>query len=202
MTVLGRTIDDALGEAFDKAATMLDLGYPGGPKLDALAERGDASRHALPVSLLGPDSLDFSFSGLKTALLYAVYGPPVRRGAGPLRPAGGPALSDADKADFAASFQRAAVAAVIRKVERALDRFAFTTLLVGGGVSANRSLRAELNELSGARDLDLRLPPLQYCQDNAAMIAALATDRLAAGEVDDWSLSASPQTALTLTADR
>ncbi len=186
---LGRTIDDAVGEAFDKAAVILGLDYPGGPAVDRLARRGDDTAHDLPVALLGPDSLDFSFSGLKTALLYRVCGRPSPAAPRP-RP-GAASLSEPQRADFAASFERAAVTAVMRKLERALDRFDVTTLLVGGGVSANTRLRIELQSLAGRHGLDLRLPALEYCVDNAAMIAGLAAARLAAGERDDWTLSAS-----------
>jgi N6-L-threonylcarbamoyladenine synthase len=191
---LGRTIDDAIGEAFDKAAAILDLGYPGGPAIDRAAGDGDDRAHDLPVSMLDRESLDFSFSGLKTALLYAAHGRPTGRGASPRRD--GPPLSDRARADFAASFQRAAVTAVLRKLGRALDRHPVRTLLVGGGVSANTRLRAELTALAGDRGLDLRLPPMAYCLDNAAMIAGLAAARLAAGERDDLTLTAAAGSAV------
>ena len=187
--LLGKTIDDAVGEAFDKAAVILGLDYPGGPAVDRLARDGDDTAHDLPVSMLGRDSLDFSFSGLKTALLYLVCGRP---GSGrPRVQAGAAPLTDRQRADFAASFQRAAVTAIMRKLERALDQYDVATLLVGGGVSANTRLRSELEALAGRRDLDLRLPAMEYCVDNAAMIAGLAAARLAAGQHDDWTLSAS-----------
>ncbi len=187
--VIGRTIDDAVGEAFDKAAVILGLGYPGGPAVDRLAAEGDEHAHDLPVSRLGPDSFDFSFSGLKTALLYKVCGQPL--GAGKQFERDGSALSDRERADFAASFQRAAVKALIVKVNRALDRFDTDTLLVGGGVSANSRLRDELDALARARDITVRLPAPEYCLDNAAMIAGLASTRYRAGLFDDWTLSAS-----------
>ncbi len=192
--VLGRTIDDAVGEAYDKAAVILGLDYPGGPAIDRLARQGDDQAHDLPVALLGRDSLDFSFSGLKTALLYAVRGTPKGPGNQFERDAGD--LTDAQRADFAASFQRAAVTALVAKLQRALDRVAVGTLLVGGGVSANSLLRARVETLARERGLVLRLPAPEYCMDNAAMIAGLAAARYAAGSFDDWTLSASTRSAV------
>ena len=190
--LIGRTIDDAVGEAFDKAANILELGYPGGPEIDRVARLGDDAALEFPVASLAPESLDFSFSGLKTSLLYAVRderpqpvnavagGSPVERRAVP-----------ASVADFAASFQRAAVTALIRKLRRALQRHAeVRSLVVGGGVSANSRLRAELADLAGRNALALRLPRMEYCVDNAAMIAGHAAARFRAGLLDDWCLSA------------
>jgi N6-L-threonylcarbamoyladenine synthase len=197
MTLLGKTIDDAVGEAYDKAATILGLGYPGGPKLDALAQSGDDRAHQLPVTMLGAESLDFSFSGLKTALLYAVCGQPSGRGETARLERDASKLSQKQKADFAASFQRAAVAALMKKLRRALDQVPEArALLIGGGVSANSRLRAELASLANSQGLDLRLPKLEYCLDNAAMIAGAAAARFTAKQFDDWSLAASPQSAL------
>ena len=193
--VIGRTIDDAVGEAYDKAAVILGLGYPGGPAVDRLAAEGDDHAHDLPVSRLGRDSLDFSFSGLKTALLYRVCGQPLGSGKQFERDAS--SLTDRQRADFAASFQRAAVTALIVKVNRALDRFDANTLLVGGGVSANSRLREELDALARDRGITVRLPPPEYCLDNAAMIAGLAAARYRAGMFDDWTLSASTRSAAT-----
>ena len=190
--LVGRTIDDAVGEAYDKAAVILGLDYPGGPALDSLAQHGDDSVCELPVATLGRESLDFSFSGLKTALLYAVCGRPERGDDGGRYERAGD-LTDTQRADFAASFQRAAVSAIMVKLTRALDRFGVDTLVVGGGVSANSRLRAELAVLACERGLRLRLPPMEYCVDNAAMIAGLAAVKLAAGAVDDLSLSPSTQ---------
>ncbi len=201
MRRLGATIDDAIGEAYDKVATILGLEYPGGPKLDKLAQSGDDRAHEFPVSLLEPGSLDFSYSGLKTAVLYAVRGKPVRDGKDVRFERDHADLSESEKADLAASFQLAAVAAVLKKVERALENTATggtgacRSLLVGGGVSANSRLRAELPTLADNFDLDLRLPPMRYCLDNAAMIAGLAHEKLNAGDVDDLSLQAVPTTA-------
>ncbi len=192
--VIGRTIDDAVGEAYDKAAVILGLGYPGGPAVDRLAAAGDDHAHDLPVSRLGRESLDFSFSGLKTALLYKVCGQPL--GSGKQFERDGSALTDRQRADFAASFQRAAVTALMVKVNRALDRFDADTLLVGGGVSANSRLRSELDALARARNITVRLPAPEHCLDNAAMIAGLAAARYRAGMFDDWTLTASTRSGV------
>jgi N6-L-threonylcarbamoyladenine synthase len=193
---LGRTIDDAVGEAYDKAAAMLDLGHPGGPKIDALAALGDDHAYDLPISRLGPGSLDFSFSGLKTALLYAIRGTPSRDGRFE-RDAG--QLTEQQRRDLAASFQRAAVRALLLKTERALERLRqddqpLASIIVGGGVSANTRLRREMTELGQRRGLPVRLPKMAYCMDNAAMIAGLAHARLALGESDGLTLRAIPTT--------
>ncbi len=196
---LGATIDDALGEAFDKAATILGLPYPGGPSLDRLTQSpgADDRAHDFPVSRLAPGSLDFSFSGLKTSLLYAVRGKP--------RPGGGferdhSWLNESSRADLAASFQRAAIHAVILKLERALERAnadgpPCRALLAGGGVTVNSRLRRELQDFARANALDLRLPPAPYCVDNAAMIAGLGYHLLRAGRTAGLDLAAMPTTA-------
>lgn len=199
LTRLGSTIDDAVGEAFDKAAAMLGLPHPGGPNLDRLARAGNDRAHDFPVSRLAPDSLDFSFSGLKTAVLYAVRGAPVRDGATTRFERDHDALSEQEKADAAASFQRAAVRALMLKLERALERRApragFRAVLVGGGVSANSRLRAELETFARERGVRVLVPPMKYCLDNAAMLGGLAHHRLIAGDVDDLTLRAEPTTA-------
>lgn len=198
---LGATIDDAMGEAFDKAATILGLAYPGGPNLDRLANEAGANDAAVefPISRLGKGSLDFSFSGLKTSLLYAVRGVP-----GALPPRGGEGRGGVGEPpaprDFAASFQKAACAAAILKIERAIDAAAargvsYRAVLTGGGVTANTRLRRELLTVGARRGLPVFLPRLEWCVDNAAMIAGLGYQRLRAGECDDWSLAAQPTTA-------
>ncbi|HRP63923.1 MAG TPA: tRNA (adenosine(37)-N6)-threonylcarbamoyltransferase complex transferase subunit TsaD [Phycisphaerales bacterium] len=194
--LIGHTIDDAIGEAYDKAATILQLGYPGGPRLDKLAQLGNEDAHDLPVSMLGKTSLDFSFSGLKTSLLYAVCGQPVGRGSDAALPRDASMLTDVEKSDFAASFQRAAVSAILLKVRRALKTYKVKTLLTGGGVTANSRLRKELTDLAKARGMDVRLPRMAYCLDNAAMIAGYAAWKYEAGRFDDWSLAASPRAAI------
>lgn len=192
---LGATIDDAIGEAFDKAAAILEAGYPGGPAIEKLAESGDPAAYELPRSLLDKHSLDFSFSGLKTALLYTVCGRPQGRGKHASFPRSAEDLDERTRADLAASFQRAAIEALIIKIERAIDALAeqgepARSLIVGGGVSANGLLRRRLVELADERALTLRVPPMALCLDNGAMIAGLAHHQLVAGEADDLELPA------------
>jgi N6-L-threonylcarbamoyladenine synthase len=191
---LGSTIDDAIGEAFDKAATILGLAYPGGPNLDRLAQTpgADDRAHDFPISRIAPDSLDFSFSGLKTSLLYAVRGIPQRGGQFERDHTW---LSDASRADLAASFQRAAVRAVTLKLERALQLAPYRAILAGGGVTANSLLRRELEALARSHQLPLFLPSLDLCVDNAAMIAGLGYQLHAAGRVSELSLQATPTTS-------
>ena len=198
---LGATIDDAMGEAYDKAAVILGLPHPGGPNLDRLARSAGVNDRAedFPISRLSPTSLDFSFSGLKTAMLYAVRGVPNGPRQHVQHPVP-PPLTDARRADLAASFQRAACAAAALKLTRAYELLVSRgqrprTLLVGGGVSANSRLRAELATFAAARGMALHLPKLDYCVDNAAMIAGLAHPLLAAGRTSDLSLEPIPTTA-------
>ena len=187
---VGRTIDDAVGEAYDKAAVILGLPYPGGPHLDRLAAAGDPSRFDLPRSPLGPDSLDFSFSGLKTALLYAVRGHPTGRGPHAAFPRSERDLTDADRRDLAAAFQHAAMDAVATKLRRAVDRFRPHQVILGGGVSANSLLRARCRQLQHDTGIPVLTPALPFCLDNAAMIAGQAHHRLAAGDTDPLDLPA------------
>lgn len=200
---LGGTIDDAMGEAFDKAAAILGLPYPGGPNLDRLAQRpgADDGAHEFPVSRLGSRSLDFSFSGLKTSLLYAVRGRPLPGGQFERDHSW---LGEASRADLAASFQAAAVQAVILKLQRALDHLAAgrgdadgptRSLLAGGGVTANSRLRRELSAFAADRGLVLRLPAPRYCVDNAAMIAGLGSRLARAGRTSGLDLRAVPTSA-------
>ena len=159
--LLGATRDDAAGEALDKAGRLMGLGYPGGAEIDRLARTGDPAAFPFPVGMRSGDSLDFSFSGLKTALVYAV------RDLAPDR-----ALER--RADLAASFQRAVVDSLMLKLEQALDRTGARRLAIGGGVAANSELRARVRALCDLRGLDLKVPPPALCTDNAAMIAAAA----------------------------
>ena len=191
MTLLGRTIDDAVGEAYDKVAAILGLGFPGGPIVDRRARAGDAEAVRFPRTLLEPDSLDFSFSGLKTAVLYHVCGKPTGRGRGAAFPRDAGALSDAERSDVCAAFQAAAMDVVIAKLERAASGLGdCRSLLVGGGVSANSLLRERAAAFGAGRGLDVRLPKMAYCLDNAAMIAGLAHHHLEAGRTDDRTLEA------------
>ncbi len=156
--VLGQTRDDAAGEAFDKVAKMLGLGYPGGPRIDALAAVGNPRAIRFPRSFLGPDTLDFSFSGVKTAVLYY------------LRDNGAPA-TDAALADLCASFQHSVVEVLVQKTLRAVEMTGAHTVTIAGGVSANTGLRSSLGSVCAARGLQLFTPRLEYCMDNGAMIA-------------------------------
>jgi len=201
ITLLAETLDDAAGEAFDKAAVILDAGYPGGPAIQRLAERGDPTAEDFPRSLLEPDSLDFSFSGLKTALLYRVRGQPVGRGKAATFERDAGDLGDRERADIAASFQQAIIGVVVTKLTRALDRMAADagparSLIVGGGVSANAPLRAALARLAADRGLELHIPPMALCVDNAAMIAGLAHHHLQAGDTATLDLPAVATTAM------
>jgi N6-L-threonylcarbamoyladenine synthase len=149
--VLGQTLDDAAGEAFDKGARLLGLGYPGGPEVDRLAKEGDPEAFDFPRS--APGELDFSFSGLKTSLLYKVR-----------------EFADPPLADLAASYQRAIVDALVARTRRALERTGLQRLAIGGGVAANSELRQAVSELG----VPVWVPPVELCTDNAAMIAGAA----------------------------
>jgi N6-L-threonylcarbamoyladenine synthase len=166
--LLGATIDDAAGEAFDKVAALLGLGFPGGPAVEYEAARGHPEAHALPRAFIHEERLDFSFSGLKTAVLYKVRGQDGSRG-GPL-PAG------IARADLAAGFQKAVVDVLVAKARQALRRTGMRTLAVGGGVAANRSLRAALEQMAQEEKTQLFIPPLSLCTDNVAM-AAVAVEK-------------------------
>jgi len=181
ITILGTAIDDAAGEAFDKVASILELGFPGGPVVDRVAQAGNPLAYDFPRTMLDKGSLDFSFSGLKTAVLYRVHGPG--------RTSGGLSkLSPQDVTDVAASFQRAVVEVLVAKTMRAVEQTGVRTVVVGGGVAANRELRGALAAACEEHGIKLHLTPTCYCTDNAAMIAALATHLLAAGRVDDLLL--------------
>ncbi|NBW96453.1 MAG: tRNA (adenosine(37)-N6)-threonylcarbamoyltransferase complex transferase subunit TsaD [Planctomycetia bacterium] len=183
---LGGTIDDAAGEAFDKAASLLGLGYPGGPWIERAAAGGDPRAHRLPRPLAGDrDRLDFSFSGLKTALRYLVRPP----GA----PADTPPPTGRRLADLAASFQQAAVDSIVAKIDLALARTGCRTLLVGGGVTANALLRATLEALAHDRGVAVAIPPRELCTDNAAM-GAIAWERIERGDDDGLDLDVRPGT--------
>jgi len=174
---LGTTLDDALGEAFDKTAKLLGLGHPGGPEVERWAARGRADRFALPRPLRGSAEPHFSFSGLKTAL---------REAAEATAP-----LGETDIADLCASFQAAAVEATIDRVDRAMAMYqsgragdALPALVAAGGVAANRAMREALGRLAAARGFTLTVPPPALCTDNAAMIAWAGAERLALGLTD------------------
>jgi len=188
--LVGSTIDDAAGEAYDKVSAILGLGYPGGPIIDKFAEKGDPDSIKFPRTLLGRDSLDFSFSGLKTAVLYHVRGVP-QKGVGwalPTKP-----LTDPQLANISASFQAACIDVITTKLKRAAKRLRAKSILIGGGVSANRGLRIALKQFP----LPVLFPPLQYCTDNAAMSAALAHLFYENQSFSPLSLDAIPQSQFT-----
>jgi N6-L-threonylcarbamoyladenine synthase len=166
--LLGGTIDDAAGEAFDKVAAILGLGFPGGPAVEREAALGDPKAFALPRSFLHADRLEFSFSGLKTAVLYALHGPSTTRG-----PMPGPGTV---RANLAASFQQAVIDVLVAKCRQALQKTNEKRLAVGGGVCANRGLRTALEGMAQRERIELFIPPMSLCTDNAAM-AAVAVEK-------------------------
>ena len=174
LELLGTTIDDAAGEAFDKVANILQLGYPGGPQIDRVARAGNPRAVSFPRSLLSGQSLDFSFSGIKTAVLYECYGRNARgRGTSPPPPEAVP--------DLAASFQEAVVDVLVEKSIRAALSRGVGTLVAGGGVACNSRLRARLAEEAGKVGLRLRFAAPALCTDNAAMVAGIGYHLVAAG---------------------
>ena len=183
MEMVGGTIDDAAGEAFDKVASLLGLGYPGGPSIEKAAANGDPQRFSFPRAFLKEDRLDFSFSGLKTAVRYALFGQNAARTDAP--------LDSKTIADAAASFQSAVVEVLVAKCRQACKRFAMTRLCVGGGVAANSALRQHLETMCQSEGIVLVVPPLSWCTDNAAM-AAVVVDRFRRGESDPLDIDAAP----------
>jgi len=183
MTLMGSTRDDAAGEAFDKVAAILGLGFPGGPAVECEAAAGNPKAYALPRAFSDDGRLEFSFSGLKTAVLYACHGQDVSR-ASP--PSPGP-----KRADLAASFQAAVVDVLVLKCKQALRRSGLQRLAVGGGVSANKPLRAALAVMCEKLGAELFIPPVNLCTDNAAM-AALAVEKWKRGEFAPADLDAEP----------
>lgn len=177
--VLGKTIDDAAGEAFDKFAKMLGLGFPGGVQIDKHSQKGSKNFHSFPRGMLSHDSLDFSFSGLKTAGLRKLE-----------------SMSTEDiKSELynlCASYQEAIVDTLVTKLDRAYEKTKIKNILITGGVSANSRLRSAGSEWADRRKLNLIVPPLRYCTDNAAMIGYAGMERLNRGEFSDLSLGVSP----------
>ncbi len=180
---LGATRDDAAGEAFDKVAKVLGLGYPGGPVVDRLAAKGDAGRFAIPVPMARKDSLEFSFSGVKSfvARHVAEHGKP---------------STEADVADVCAGFQRAVVTSLVKKAVRAALAEKVPGLVLGGGVAANRELRETAARACARAGLLFAVPPFASCTDNAAMIAYAGSQRLVRGERDAFSFTTATRTSL------
>src|SRR4051794_36559175 len=170
VTLIGSTIDDPVGEAYDKVAAILGLGSPGGPILDRLAATGDPRALDFPRTTLGRESLDFSFSGLKTAVLYHVRGVPRRGGPSVRAPTTTPPPQGRALADIAASFQAACVDVIAKKLKRAARQIGARSAIIGGGVSANQGLRAALKDFP----IPVHFPELRHCTDNAAMSAGHA----------------------------
>ncbi|NQU76556.1 MAG: tRNA (adenosine(37)-N6)-threonylcarbamoyltransferase complex transferase subunit TsaD [Planctomycetes bacterium] len=199
VTALGQTIDDAPGEAFDKVANILHLGYPGGPAVERMAREGTAGAVPLPVTLLKDGSLDFSFSGLKTAVLYHVNGVPGARLSpdaagrkGPGYGKGAENLTRQELADIAASFQAVVAEILAVKCRRAVEYSGARSIVLGGGVARNSVVRARVEEMANRLGCPLRMPAMAYCTDNAAMIAGLAYHQYLAGDLADLDLEASP----------
>jgi len=174
--IVGQTIDDAAGECFDKSARLLDLPYPGGPEISKLAENGDSKRFKLPRPMLNRDNLNFSFSGLKTAVMYAVKGHGV--------------LSDQDRADMAASVETAICEVLVKKSVRACKQEGVESLVIAGGVAANRCLRSMLADQSESQGIEVYLPQAKYCTDNAAMIcyAGFLNQNASKAVLTDWDV--------------
>jgi N6-L-threonylcarbamoyladenine synthase len=180
---LGGTRDDAAGEAFDKVAAILGLGFPGGPAVEREAAAGDPRAYSFPRTFLDDARLEFSFSGLKTAVLYACHGQDVSRADPP--PPG------KTRADLAASFQAAVVEVLVGKCKQALRQTGLSRLAVGGGVTANKALRVALEAMTAKEGVELCIPPMSLCTDNAAM-AALAVEKWQRGEFAPVDLDAEP----------
>ena len=167
-TQVGGTIDDAAGEAFDKVGKILGLGYPAGPEIDTISQKGNEKAILFPRSYLKKDSLDFSFSGVKTAVLYHCRGQDSKN-AGEM-----PELKEGEIADLAASFQEAVVDVLVNKTIFAATRYSVKSIILGGGVACNSRLRQKLTDAAKQRDIPLYYPSKKLCMDNAAMVAGLA----------------------------
>ncbi|HLF13606.1 MAG TPA: tRNA (adenosine(37)-N6)-threonylcarbamoyltransferase complex transferase subunit TsaD [Bacteroidota bacterium] len=189
--ILGETLDDAAGEAFDKVAKMLGLPFPGGPAIERLAREGNPSFVAFPRSMAGDGTLNFSFSGVKTAVLYWLRDHP-GLATDPDGPGGRKLL-----ADLCASFQAAVVEVLVMKTLAARERFGVSDVAVAGGVSANGELRHKLTAAASRCGFTLHVPPLEFCTDNAAMIALIGYKKLLAGAASPYGLQADPNMVMT-----
>lgn len=173
--VLGETLDDAIGEVYDKVARVLDLPYPGGPNIEKYAEQGTPS-YELPIPM-NNDELNFSYSGLKSAVINLVHNEKQRG-------------NEIRKYDLAASFQKVAIDELVRKTELAIKKYNIKRLIVAGGVTANKYLRSEMEKLANKYDVNLTVPPIKYCTDNAAMIGCAAYPLYLKNDFTDYSLNA------------
>ena len=180
--VIGESLDDAAGEAFDKVAKMLDLPYPGGPFVAELAQRGDSRRFRFPRPMTNRPGLDFSFSGLKTFVLHTVMEHAVNG-----------QLEEQTRADIACAFEDAVVDTLLIKCRRALQQSGLERLVIAGGVSANLRLRQALENLARENGWQVYYPRLRFCTDNGAMIAFAGCRRLLAGQADDLGIQARPR---------
>jgi N6-L-threonylcarbamoyladenine synthase len=179
MEILGKTRDDAAGEAFDKVARILELGYPGGPKIDRLSKKGNPNMYEFPRALMNENNYDFSFSGLKTSVKYFLQD-----------------NQNARKEDIAASFQEAVVDVLLHKTIKAAKKYRIEKIAIVGGVAANSRLREKAIEISKTEGFEIYIPDFKYCTDNAAMIARAAWIKYEKGEFDDLSLNAVPYLTL------
>ncbi|MCX8580149.1 tRNA (adenosine(37)-N6)-threonylcarbamoyltransferase complex transferase subunit TsaD [Gilliamella sp. B3482] len=187
--LLGESIDDAAGEAFDKTAKLLGLDYPGGAKLSKLAEQGDASRFHFPRPMTDRPGLDFSFSGLKTAAANTIHQQ-------------GQDLNEQSKADIARAFEDALVDTLLIKSRRALDLTGFNRLVIAGGVSANKTLRRKLAQLMAERKGQVYYPRLEFCTDNGAMIAYAGMIHLKSSQFADLAIEVKPRWPLSELNDK
>ena len=178
---LGGTLDDAIGECYDKVARVIGLEYPGGPKLDKLSKEGKPT-YKLPIPL-HDDSYNFSFSGLKSDVINLSHNEQQR-------------VNEIRKADLAASFQKVAVESVIRKTKKAIENKNIKYLIVAGGVAANRALRDEIEKLGKEMNVEVSIPPMKYCTDNATMIAAAGYYAYLDGRISDLTINSSSNTIL------
>ena len=177
-TILGESLDDAAGEAFDKAAKMLGLDYPGGPAIAKEAEGGDDNRFTFPRPMIGKPGLNFSFSGLKTYCMNTIDDCVEAEGG----------LTAQTRSDIACAFQTAVVDTLAMKCKRAIKQTDYKRLVIAGGVSANTLLREKLKKVMGAMGVEVYYPRLEFCTDNGAMIAFAGCQRLLAGEVSDHAI--------------
>ena len=178
--IIGQTLDDAVGEAFDKVAKILDLGYPGGPKIEALSNQGNSLAYDFPRPMINKDNFDFSFSGLKTAVYYEYK--KIDQ------------ISESQKADIAASFQEAVADTLLSKTKKALENTGLTELVIGGGVASNKYIRDRL--VTGLSNKNIFFPPIERCTDNGAMIAYAGSHYLKEVE-EDFSLNIRPRWPLS-----